>query len=598
MDRSEATKQLAFVLLAHALVGSLLFRYGTDLQDEGLLLAWGKRILEGELPYTDFYAVQAPGTFYIAAALTKLFGTSLLAGRVFMQLQGLLIVALSYLVVRQATGNGRAAVVAAISTTVFSAAHHFRMPWYSTDACICLLAASWFAILWLAHRKVWLVFAAGVALGLATLFKQNLGVFVATAHGLMLLWIDWRERRTQPPIQRVLTLAVIGLTLIAGFAASVGGYLAYYVGAGGSLRLLWLNGFVWSSEAKDFPSPLSLLLYPLSVFSVAHKSSWTLSLAALSFLVGTALVVSKRVGRPVRILGVFLVLAVFGLGVDAFVRVYILSFMNILFFAIAAASLIEAVKAPTSPAGSNYHAYAAALVAVSAASTTYAGAIPGGGWGRMVGTWAGCLLSVGIGAHLLSNEGGVVAGWWRRNVQVTPRAAGATLGVISVLVSAGLLVKNQAFRPLLDVPLAAMTGTPRSAGWQGLRGDPVFVQETDGVIEEIKKMSKAERNRIYVFPLNCALYALADAKNATGFDSHQIDFLAPSQFDDVLTQLRERKPAAIVYQRRPNASFGARPEEDHSWVRDDIRNAVLAFMHAHYKLARSWAYYELWLPEA
>jgi hypothetical protein len=170
--------------------------------------------------------------------------------------------------------------------------------------------------------------------------------------------------------------------------------------------------------------------------------------------------------------------------------------------------------------------------------------------------------------------------------------------VISVLVSAGLLVKNQAFRPLLDVPLAAMTGTPRSAGWQGLRGDPVFVQETDGVIEEIKKMSKAERNRIYVFPLNCALYALADAKNATGFDSHQIDFLAPSQFDDVLTQLRERKPAAIVYQRRPNASFGARPEEDHSWVRDDIRNAVLAFMHAHYKLARSWAYYELWLPEA
>src|SRR5262245_3794829 len=125
---------LAVIMALHALVGALVFRFGTDLQDEGLISVWARRLLERLLPDTDFYMVQAPGTCYLNALVVKLFGGSLLAGRVFKQVESLLVIWLAYHVVTRATQQTRAGVVAALATAIFSAGLHFRIPWYGTDA--------------------------------------------------------------------------------------------------------------------------------------------------------------------------------------------------------------------------------------------------------------------------------------------------------------------------------------------------------------------------------------------------------------------------------------------------------------------------------
>ena len=41
------------------------------------------RVLDGDVPYKDFWAIYPPGQFYILAGIIKLFGPNLLIARIF-----------------------------------------------------------------------------------------------------------------------------------------------------------------------------------------------------------------------------------------------------------------------------------------------------------------------------------------------------------------------------------------------------------------------------------------------------------------------------------------------------------------------------------
>jgi hypothetical protein len=68
------------------------FRTQIDSNDEGIAAMGAWRILRGELPYRDFFAVETPLSFYIVAPLYALFGVSLTVGRVVAQFLGIGIV--------------------------------------------------------------------------------------------------------------------------------------------------------------------------------------------------------------------------------------------------------------------------------------------------------------------------------------------------------------------------------------------------------------------------------------------------------------------------------------------------------------------------
>jgi hypothetical protein len=281
------------------------------------------------------------------------------------------------------------------------------------------------------------------------------------------------------------------------------------------------------------------------------------------------------------------------MGAELFVRAYVWTLGSLLVFATALAAGVEAAATPVSSPHAT-RARACALVAVVAAANLYGGTIPGGGWGRLVATLAGTQIAFGIAAYLLMTRNGVITHWWSRNVWVAPRQLGLALGVASVAVSAGLLIKNQAFRPALDVELRAMTGEAHSTGWRGIRGEPLYVQETDALVTTLRELPDEQRRNLYVFPLNAAIYALADARNPTRFDSHQGDFLAPSLFDEVLRELHQSQPSVVVLQRRANPAPTPKADPLGPWVRPAIRTAVEDFVHQRYQLSQSWTHYELW----
>ncbi|MBE3145286.1 MAG: hypothetical protein IMZ61_15415, partial [Planctomycetes bacterium] len=46
--------------------------------DEGFAMFGSTRVLNGDVPYKDFWAIYPPGQFYILAGIIKIFGSNLL----------------------------------------------------------------------------------------------------------------------------------------------------------------------------------------------------------------------------------------------------------------------------------------------------------------------------------------------------------------------------------------------------------------------------------------------------------------------------------------------------------------------------------------
>jgi hypothetical protein len=72
--------------------------------DEGVVLQGAQRILEGQIPYRDFFSFLPPLSFYWTAALFKLFGDSILVPRTALLLYGAVFTSLTYLLARRTAG--------------------------------------------------------------------------------------------------------------------------------------------------------------------------------------------------------------------------------------------------------------------------------------------------------------------------------------------------------------------------------------------------------------------------------------------------------------------------------------------------------------
>ena len=81
MSRREVAAGALLALCAAALSAFTILR-GYGPHDEGLMLAWARRIADGQWPYRDFWSNYAPGQPLLLAALVKLFGPSLLWWRI------------------------------------------------------------------------------------------------------------------------------------------------------------------------------------------------------------------------------------------------------------------------------------------------------------------------------------------------------------------------------------------------------------------------------------------------------------------------------------------------------------------------------------
>lgn len=170
----------------------------------GKLVVGATRILEGEIPYRDFWTMYAPGSLYLTAGLFSLFGPEILV-------QGLASCALTaaassllYLLLRDASVECR--IASACALVLALARWHTGIELSSYEPAFLLAVLAWRDVL--SGRLV----RAGLLLGAAAVFKHDFAAYAAVGAALA---IAVRRGNPLPMLASSLVLVVPAMLFLA-----------------------------------------------------------------------------------------------------------------------------------------------------------------------------------------------------------------------------------------------------------------------------------------------------------------------------------------------------------------------------------------------
>jgi hypothetical protein len=169
----------AGVVLFFALLITILFipiKSFFNFYDEGFAVFNATRLLNGEAPYRDFWAIYPPGQLYILAGVFKLFGVSLDASRVYDTLVRAVLVLGIFLVARKMTSRRYAYLVTFTLTLVLASQGFYS---YAVYPALAVSIFALYSVLEYAAQKSrrWLL-ASGAITGLACIIRWDIGLYV------------------------------------------------------------------------------------------------------------------------------------------------------------------------------------------------------------------------------------------------------------------------------------------------------------------------------------------------------------------------------------------------------------------------------------
>lgn len=187
------------------------------------------RMVNGEVPYRDFWTMYAPGSFTTLALAFALFGRELIVSNLLGITTSAAAVALYYRLARAACGMTTAALLAAlVAAAFFGTGYHDGFTSYPPAFLLIAAAARLLAQRCVEGGARWAV-APGLLLGLATLVKHDVGGYATIASGAALI-VARRRRRLSPVLAPTLVVsAVVAVTL------AIAGGLLLALGAGPDL---------------------------------------------------------------------------------------------------------------------------------------------------------------------------------------------------------------------------------------------------------------------------------------------------------------------------------------------------------------------------
>lgn len=265
------------VLLGSGLYLRLFYHLPGRLDDEGLILASADRILQGQIPYRDFFSELAPGSFYLEAAIFKLLGTNLDSFRLTAWLVGVLTTWLLYSLSKRILTGAAAFLPALLFVTIcyahnYAVSHHWwgNLFFLLTVACLAAYAAQT-----LAPGGWWqklVLFTAGLLAGAALLSMQTKSAW-AILMGIAFLLLA-EKMRTGSGLGRALRN---GLALSLWFLAGVAILLGLAV------------GYFWAHRALGewyFDNVVFLFTNYWSYETAPHAYSWERFTHLMSYLFG------------------------------------------------------------------------------------------------------------------------------------------------------------------------------------------------------------------------------------------------------------------------------------------------------------------------
>lgn len=157
--------------------------------DEFNILVQARRVIEGQVPYRDFFQFITPGSIYITALWLKIFGNNIWSIKIFSALESSVIALLVYLLIRKVVDSKVVISIVILFTLCFCTtfwpfvSHH----WLSTIPA--LIALYFMAEFVEKHAKVFL-FLAGIFAGFTFIVLQNKGGLIFLAL-LLFMVIDY-----------------------------------------------------------------------------------------------------------------------------------------------------------------------------------------------------------------------------------------------------------------------------------------------------------------------------------------------------------------------------------------------------------------------
>jgi hypothetical protein len=230
---------------------TILRGYGPH--DEGLMLAWARRIADGQWPYRDFWANYAPGQPVLLAALVKLFGPSLLWWRIVRVAVDATVAVLAFAYVRRHAGTGWAlgAWVAVAGAMAWPSGPGPNPP---------ALALALGALLAAPRAPL----GAGALAGLAIVVRPEIGVAAAVGAAL--------EARRAGAARVAVAAVVVAAVALAPFAIVAGGDMADQVLGFASVQDLQRLPFPLHYDGGSDPN--KLLEFYLPAVLVAGSALW------------------------------------------------------------------------------------------------------------------------------------------------------------------------------------------------------------------------------------------------------------------------------------------------------------------------------------
>ncbi len=163
-----------------------------NVYDEGIIAHGAQRVLNGEVPYRDFWDLYGPAQFWILAALYKFFGVSLLTERVWDTFIRAMIGLLSYLIARRLVSQPLAIVAWVLSLAWVWVVGFYGYP--LLPALLFVLVSTYFFITFLSEpAKKHLLLFAGVAIGICACFRDDIGAYAVFAEGTLLLVLFFKS---------------------------------------------------------------------------------------------------------------------------------------------------------------------------------------------------------------------------------------------------------------------------------------------------------------------------------------------------------------------------------------------------------------------
>jgi hypothetical protein len=164
-----------------------------NIYDEGIITYSAVRVMQGQVPYRDFWSIYSPAQFYGLAAAFRLFGTTIQVERLWDTAMRALVAVAAFLLVWRLSKR-RAALVAWFTVMVwvayYSFSSEFHWVFYGYPAfpaiALCLGSILCLTVYFSNGCKRWLV-AGGVIIGVAALFRHDFGIYCAIGEGLALV---------------------------------------------------------------------------------------------------------------------------------------------------------------------------------------------------------------------------------------------------------------------------------------------------------------------------------------------------------------------------------------------------------------------------